>query len=72
MVPRAKILQQKVSTHSRPKAAGKGLEPARYDVDVSTHSRPKAAGRISPNLCPAASVSTHSRPKAAGWFRFRR
>ena len=33
-----------VSTHSRPKAAGRQLGFAAYPVFVSTHSRPKAAG----------------------------
>ena len=56
-----------VSTHSRPKAAGKDLGYGDIEIIVSTHSRPKAAGsnrggRDSGGNC----VSTHSRPKAAG------
>ena len=33
-----------VSTHSRPKAAGKALRQLWQILRVSTHSRPKAAG----------------------------
>ena len=36
----------KVSTHSRPKAAGLWRYRFRIDGKVSTHSRPKAAGRV--------------------------
>ena len=58
---------ERVSTHSRLKAAGTPHTIARTIAVVSTHSRPKAAGsRIRPSE-PAARVSTHSRPKAAGW-----
>ena len=35
-----------VSTHSRPKAAGRVLNPTAYARCVSTHSRPKAAGPV--------------------------
>ncbi len=35
-----------VSTHSRPKAAGRGLDGPNSPVVVSTHSRPKAAAEI--------------------------
>ena len=58
----------KVSTHSRPKAAGGMADITRIRrIQVSTHSRPKAAGEY--NNAPALHkvVSTHSRPKAAGW-----
>ena len=68
-----------VSTHSRPKAAGKVIqEEAGWRV-VSTHSRPKAAGTfILTGRFNIGRVSTHSRPKAAGnnrnkdsdWSRF--
>ena len=34
-----------VSTHSRPKAAGKEEQRRRDEAEVSTHSRPKAAGQ---------------------------
>ena len=56
-----------VSTHSRPKAAGKVIqEEAGWRV-VSTHSRPKAAGTfILTGRFNIGRVSTHSRPKAAG------
>ena len=58
-----------VSTHSRPKAAGRGQGWAETFLIVSTHSRPKAAGKMI--CCPSTSqmVSTHSRPKAAGSVR---
>ena len=54
-----------VSTHSRPKAAGKLLRYQGALQEVSTHSRPKAAD--APDCAPlwACDVSTHSRPKAA-------
>ena len=55
-----------VSTHSRPKAAGREAARGEAGRHVSTHSRPKAAGLTA--ILPLAnnSVSTHSRPKAAG------
>ena len=57
-----------VSTHSRPKAAGRIFVKQTVGAQVSTHSRPKAAGYgiLSVNGQP---VSTHSRPKAAGLHR---
>ncbi len=55
-----------VSTHSRPKAAGKSKTKRRLCFVVSTHSRPKAAGMKSKTLFQSEVVSTHSRPKAAG------
>ena len=58
----------KVSTHSRPKAAGCGAK-CRYVYQlVSTHSRPKAAGQVAVYEQAQVIVSTHSRPKAAGIF----
>ena len=60
------IPAMRVSTHSRPKAAGWPTSMYKWVHDVSTHSRPKAAGF---NIILArihALVSTHSRPKAAG------
>ena len=56
----------KVSTHSRPKAAGLPIRPTNPCARVSTHSRPKAAGLPAGNNRGRNSVSTHSRPKAAG------
>ena len=56
----------KVSTHSRPKAAGLVLGWIGVVFVVSTHSRPKAAGVCSYPNQPHQPVSTHSRPKAAG------
>ena len=55
-----------VSTHSRPKAAGKDLALQESKTFVSTHSRPKAAGPRCRARYPRPAVSTHSRPKAAG------
>ena len=56
----------KVSTHSRPKAAGAKQISRILPYPVSTHSRPKAAGAATEYSLYAGSVSTHSRPKAAG------
>ena len=56
----------KVSTHSRPKAAGFTSSIRTPVVLVSTHSRPKAAGRVRVMGIVWQRVSTHSRPKAAG------
>ena len=60
----------KVSTHSRPKAAGcLTVEGIIGGIAVSTHSRPKAAGLYYNRFILACQVSTHSRPKAAGTCR---
>ena len=56
----------KVSTHSRPKAAGADIAPDIVTAVVSTHSRPKAAGNMLKDLGKTNDDSTHSRPKAAG------
>ena len=57
----------RVSTHSRPKAAGQCRMGNPNQGQVSTHSRPKAAGLSFGWLnLPTKLVSTHSRPKAAG------
>ena len=56
----------KVSTHSRPKAAGGKRKIFFFAYSVSTHSRPKAAGYFGGNVVQLPQVSTHSRPKAAG------
>ena len=55
-----------VSTHSRPKAAGRDYWKDRALKAVSTHSRPKAAGSSQRAASGTSLVSTHSRPKAAG------
>ena len=55
-----------VSTHSRPKAAGKERLTMMGFSSVSTHSRPKAAGMLCRWKWLLYRVSTHSRPKAAG------
>ena len=59
----------RVSTHSRPKAAGCNDCFIRGIYAVSTHSRPKAAGEQMADQIESGSVSTHSRPKAAGGER---
>ena len=56
----------RVSTHSRPKAAGNFPKGIASIWRVSTHSRPKAAGHSRRRINSVLSVSTHSRPKAAG------
>ena len=56
----------KVSTHSRPKAAGLYYNRFILACQVSTHSRPKAAGTCRRGTTTRSHVSTHSRPKAAG------
>ena len=43
---------EEVSTHSRPKAAGKQVGNAEVLTNVSTHSRPKAAGAAAETLGP--------------------
>ena len=55
-----------VSTHSRPKAAGRITVINEQKHFVSTHSRPKAAGSDGAGGVYEFEVSTHSRPKAAG------
>ena len=60
-----------VSTHSRPKAAGRITSYFFVWSPVSTHSRPKAAGQSKGIIMvDAQNVSTHSRPKAAGRTAF--
>ncbi len=64
---RGLVYTEAVSTHSRPKAAGKTAKRSWQRLQVSTHSRPKAAGTTSP-----ASSATHSRfntqPPEGGWM----
>ena len=60
------LLDESVSTHSRPKAAGAGVRLVQAYQRVSTHSRPKAAGLMQLFSKHKNAVSTHSRPKAAG------
>ena len=57
--------QEKVSTHSRLKAAGSNSYIFASIDKVSTHSRLKAAGRQAVRGCILVMVSTHSRLKAA-------
>ena len=60
----------KVSTHSRPKAAGEGLgNPALVAAmfQLTAARRRLAAGKLA-HIKPTI-VSTHSRPKAAGAYR---
>ena len=60
----------KVSTHSRPKAAGTTRGQPYVKEIVSTHSRPKAAGLAKNDYGDMSAVSTHSRPKAAGRYNY--
>ena len=59
----------KVSTHSRPKAAARGAGCKIIFEEVSTHSRPKAAANGCTVRTIYGTVSTHSRPKAAAYIR---
>ena len=59
-------VNEAVSTHSRPKAAGHKITCGHNAKNVSTHSRPKAAGTSRVVAMILDNVSTHSRPKAAG------
>ena len=55
-----------VSTHSRPKAAGKSVEDLARVYEVSTHSRPKAAGLLC--LCRSrAAMCFNTQPPEGGW-----
>ena len=51
---------KKVSTHSRPKAAGEKSSYKKEDVTVSTHSRPKAAGLVLFNCLICILVFQHT------------
>ena len=64
----AKLLKQlnRVSTHSRLKAAGAPASSIKLPMVVSTHSRLKAAGDDINQPELDGRVSTHSRLKAAG------
>ena len=66
MVRKVNGVEHRVSTHSRPKAAGRRCDFQFRAVAVSTHSRPKAAGSEAHKNWKPDLVSTHSRPKAAG------
>ena len=59
------IPQQKVSTHSRPKAADTYLTVRNKETGVSTHSRPKAAAMTTFlfNICQ----SFNTQPPEGGW-----
>ena len=59
-------VSRRVSTHSRPKAAGGMPDVVKRLIIVSTHSRPKAAGTsISPNLTGVKCFNTQ--PPEGGW-----
>ena len=61
------LIHKKVSTHSRPKAAGQPRNHALPVVRVSTHSRPKAAGfprRTKNGTRPCF----NTQPPEGGWF----
>ena len=66
MCPLKQWLVLNVSTHSRPKAAGKVIMKKYELITVSTHSRPKAAGASLKSLAPsgfAAPISLNSQEK---------
>ena len=46
-MPVPELIEEVVSTHSRPKAAGTNKGYNMFAKSVSTHSRPKAAGSAS-------------------------
>ena len=56
----------RVSTHSRPKAAGDLLQANREALEVSTHSRPKAAGILGATTANA-SPRFNTQPPEGGW-----
>ena len=56
-----------VSTHSRPKAAGKHNRLLVFDFFVSTHSRPKAAG-YPVRRKAIQSYSFNTQPPEGGWL----
>ena len=60
----------RVSTHSRPKAAGGAIRRAFAHRAVSTHSRPKAAGWI---MCGIRPLNTgfNTQPPEGGWAKTR-
>ena len=62
----AYVLDGKVSTHSRPKAAGLVECDCMMDRDVSTHSRPKAAGHLLRAIENGYS-SFNTQPPEGGW-----
>ena len=62
-----RTIAQKVSTHSRPKAAANCISGLNVGSSVSTHSRPKAAATFETRCPHCIKVSTHSRPKAAAF-----
>ena len=67
------LITIRVSTHSRPKAAGFANSYGVVAADVSTHSRPKAAGPVFlPRSCIISGFNTQ--PPEGGWGRlnFRR
>ena len=55
-----------VSTHSRPKAAGKAANTSKQAIQVSTHSRPKAAG-LSMSFCRLSPTCFNTQPPEGGW-----
>ena len=59
-----------VSTHSRPKAAGRDLPQALIYYRVSTHSRPKAAGTASLFYQPLLK-GFNTQPPEGGWMMLR-
>ena len=58
-----------VSTHSRPKAAGRIFVPAAKIADSFNTQPPEGGWKADRKTWIGMGVSTHSRPKAAGTYR---
>ena len=57
-----------VSTHSRPKAAGRSVDGVLRQASVSTHSRPKAAGLVV-IMNSIVIICFNTQPPEGGWFK---
>ena len=64
------VTREYVSTHSRPKAAGRWDIDGDGKVKVSTHSRPKAAGSAKGKQ-HKIKASFNSQPPEGGWMLLR-
>ena len=67
LIPRGRPSPRRVSTHSRPKAAGVFMYDRALSDSVSTHSRPKAAGRHSRHVFGYA-AGFNTQPPEGGWW----
>ena len=66
MQPRQNWVHYAVSTHSRPKAAGRLIDVHLRGLIVSTHSRPKAAGGYGESSC-INELGFNTQPPEGGW-----